>query len=339
MAVQLWDATAKAHVIAIDDGGNCRARISDFGARLLDLWLPDAQGRLADVVLGHEKVAPYTKAAGLFTGATCGRFANRIAGAGFTLEGRRFELERNDGDNQLHGGSGGFHGKIWRINEVSPRAVRFALHAPEREMGYPGDLAASVRYAFTGPAQFEITMEAQVAGRATVVNMAHHSYFNLAGQGSGPIDAQLLRLDAPKYLPVDAQKIPIGAPAAVAGTAFDFRSLRALGALVPPGGFDHNFCLAARPPDSPQIEARDPASGRGFRLWTNQPGVQLYTGGHFPEGLPGKGGALYGPRAGFALETQGWPDSPNRPDFPSTMLRPGESYLHRMVFDLSPRAV
>jgi aldose 1-epimerase len=162
----------------------------------------------------------------------------------------------------------------------------------------------------------------------------HHSYFNPAGEGCGTVDGLHLRIAAERYLPVGAGLIPTGEIAPVAGTPFDFRQARRLDAAVPQGGFDHNFCLEADP--APQIELRDPASGRGFTLWTNQPGVQVYTGSHLPEGLPGKAGARLGLRAGVALETQGWPDSPNRPGFPSTRLNPGEEYRHRMVFDLTP---
>lgn len=324
-----------AHLIEISDGGSCHASLSDFGARLVSLHLPDRQGRVVDVALGHDTLAEYEAAPNQYTGATCGRYGNRIAGAAFALDGKRFGLDANEGANQLHGGKDGFHLRLWQIAEQAADRVTFRLTSPEGDMGFPGALEALVTYAFTAEMQFEIRHEARVSGRPTVVNLVHHSYFNLAGQGSGPIAAQELRINAARYLPLGPGNIPAGELASVTGTPFDFRELRPLGATVPPGGFDHNLCLTAGA--EPQIEARDPASGRGFTLWTNQPGVQLYTGAHFAKDTPGKGGAVTGPHHGFALETQGWPDSPNRPDFPSTRLNPGEVYLHRMVFDFTPR--
>jgi aldose 1-epimerase len=323
-----------AHLLTIKDGATCRASLSDFGARLVSLWTPDRSGILADIVLGHDTAAEYETPASGYIGATCGRYANRIAGGAFTLDGQACLLDQNEGANHLHGGRNGFDTALWQIEEATETLARFSLTSPHGDMGYPGALRAEVTYAFTAPAQFQITMTAQVTGAPTIVNMVNHAYFNLCGQGSGPIDAQLLHADAPRYLPVDASLIPAGEIAPVEATPFDFRTPRPLGKEAPPGGFDHNLCLAAT--STPQITARDPASGRGFTLWTDQPGVQLYTAAHIPQGLRGKQGVPLGPRAGFTLETQCWPDSPNRPLFPSARLAPGETYLHRMYFNLMP---
>lgn len=328
-----WGMTRRgpARKFAISDAGACRAVLSDFGARLVQLWLPDREGALADVVLGHDNIEDYDTPAGRFVGATCGRYANRIAGARFQLDGIEHHLVPNERQNQLHGGPVGFDLALWQVAEATERSVSFRLHSPDGDMGFPGDLNAGVTYAFTAPNRLEITLEAQVEGRASVVNLVNHAYFNLAGQGNGPIDGHVLRLAADRYLPVDTALIPAGPPAPVDGTPFDFRNPRRLDAAVPPGGFDHNFCLISQA--APQIALRDPSSGRGLTLWTDQPGVQVYTAGHIQPGTPGKSGAQVGPRAGLALETQRWPNSPNRPDFPSSVLRPGERYLHRMVFD------
>lgn len=324
-----------AHLIRLSDGDTCHASFSDFGARLVSLHLPDRRGEVLDVALGHDSLAEYENAQNQYTGATCGRYGNRIAGAAFSLDGKRFPLDANEGGNQLHGGKDGFHIRLWEIAELASDRVSFRLTSPEGDMGFPGRLEASVTYAFTAPMRFEIRHEARVTGQPTVVNLVHHSYFNLEGQGSGPIGAQELRINAEHYLPLGPGNIPSGALAPVKDTPFDFRKPRPMGAVTPPGGFDHNLCLSAG--DAPQIEARDPASGRGFTLWTDQPGVQFYTGAHFAEGTRGKEGAVTGPHHGFALETQAWPDSPNQPDFPSTRLNPGEHYQHRMIFDFTPR--
>lgn len=318
-------------LLAISDGGACRAVLSDFGARLVELWVPDSRGQLADIVLGHDRPVDYLAPESRYIGATCGRYANRIANARLQLEGEDIQLQANEGTKQLHGGKDGFDALIWTVTAVSPTSVSFGLTSPDQDMGYPGTLTAEVTYAFTAPKTLEIMFRAEVSGKPTVVNLVNHAYFNLAGQGNGPIDHHILSIAADHYLAVDQNQIPVGAPKAVAGTAFDFRRPRALNADVPTGGFDHNFCLTAQ--DQPQFIATEPKSGRGFLLWTDQPGVQLYTAGHFPKGYPGKRGERIGPRGGFAVETQLWPDSPNRPDFPSALLRPGECYRHHMRFN------
>lgn len=332
MATGAWGTVGGKPVqrLAISDGENCHAILSDFGARLVQLWLPDADGTLADVVLGHDRAEDYLAPASRYIGATCGRYANRIAGARFTLKGQEIILQPNEGAKQLHGGAMGFDALVWDVTSASDRAATFRLTSADGDMGYPGTLTAEVTYAFTAPQWLEISFKATVADRPTVVNLVNHAYFNLAGQGSGPVDGQILQLAADHYLAVDPDLIPLGAPCPVKATPFDFRTPRRLDAAVPVGGFDHNFCLTRQ--SAPQIMAQDPISGRGFTLWTDQPGVQFYTAGHFPEGYPGKSGAKIGPRGGFAVETQRWPDSPNRPDFPSAILNPGETYSHQMIF-------
>lgn len=317
-------------VVTLTDGGACRAMISPQGARLVQLWVPGRDGTLADIVLGHDSAAEYHPPASTYIGATCGRYANRIAGGRFTLDGQAVQVDCNEGANHLHGGSVGFDRRLWRLVAQDAASVTLGFHSADGEMGFPGAVDVAVRYAFAGPGRLDITMSGTVAGRATVLNMVNHSYFNMAGQGSGPVDGQLLQIEAEGYLPVDVALLPVGAPQPVAGTPFDFRQLRPLGAAVPPGGFDHNWCLGSG--DAPQITALDPASGRGMRLWTNQPGVQLYTAGHLSDRIMGKAGLLLCARAGFALETQAWPDSPNHPDYSTATLRPGETYDHRMQF-------
>ena len=330
---QPWGAIKgkSVELLTISDGGSCRALLSDFGARLVQLWTPDRDGKLADIVLGHDRPDAYLAPESRYIGATCGRYANRIANARFDLDGQEYPLQANEGAKQLHGGKDGFDAQVWTVTSTSASAVSFALTSADGDMGYPGTLTAEVTYAFTAPKTLEISFRADVSDKPTVVNLVNHAYFNLCGQGSGAVDKQLLSIAADHYLAVDQDLIPVGNPKAVDGTPFDFRKQRALDADVPPGGFDHNFCLTAQ--NQPQITAVDPVSGRGFKLWTDQPGVQLYTAGHFPKGYPGKNGARIGPRGGFAVETQRWPDSPNRPDFPSATLRPKEVYTHHMRFN------
>ncbi|GLS87049.1 aldose 1-epimerase [Cypionkella aquatica] len=318
-----------AQVFSISDGGNCSAVVSSYGARLAQLWVPGRDGVLADIVLGHDDLQGYLDHPTTYFGATCGRYANRIAGGRFEWAGGVVQLDCNEGVNHLHGGAHGFDKRLWQVLRADPRGVVFGLASPDGEMGFPGALAIEARYEFVGPGRLQIVMTAR-ADQATVVNLVNHAYFNMAGQGSGAVDAQLLQVDAAQYLPVDAALLPLGAPADVAGTPFDFRELRTLGSDVPAGGFDHNFCLTGGA--GPAVVAVDPASGRGLRLFTNQPGVQIYTGSYLPEGLPGKAGAVTGARAGFTLETQKWPDSPNHPEYPSTVVTAGGVYDHQMEF-------
>lgn len=316
--------------------GGLRARLLTWGARLAELWVPDAKGALADIVLGCDSLADW-QTHGTYVGATCGRYANRIAGGRFTLDGRAVQVDRNEGTNHLHGGRAGFDLKHWEIAEHSDRHVTFSTTSPDGEMGYPGTLTAQATYRIEGTA-LTITMQAETDA-PTVVNLVNHAYFNLAGQGAGDVMGQHLHVEAGHYLPVDAQLIPTGEILSVTETAFDFRQPRPIGAALPgPGGFDHNLCLSAPPgPDGlrPCLEATDPASGRRMRLWTSEPGVQLYTGAHF-DGTPGKSGARYPRFAGFAAETQRFPDSPNRPQFPPARLDPGQTYRHVMRFDFAP---
>ncbi|WP_054008712.1 aldose epimerase family protein [Cypionkella psychrotolerans] len=319
-----------AEVFIISDGADCSAVLSSYGARLMQLWVPGRGGALADIVLGHDDVQGYLDHPGTYFGATCGRYANRIAGGRFAWAGGVVQLDCNEGVNHLHGGALGFDKRAWEVLRADARGVTFGLHSPDGEMGFPGALEVEVRYEFTAPGRLQIVMLAWAAAD-TVVNLVNHAYFNMAGQGSGAADGQLLQIGADWYLPVDAALLPLGAPVDVAGTPFDFRELRAIGADVPAGGFDHNFCL--KDGAGPAVVAVDPVSGRGMRLFTNQPGVQLYTGSYLPEGLPGKVGAAYGARAGFTLETQVWPDSPNHAAYPSAVVKAGGVDRHEMAFE------
>lgn len=316
------------------------AKVLTWGARLAELWVADRDGVFADIVLGHDRAADW-QATPAYFGATCGRYANRIAGGRFALDGGIVQLDCNEGANHLHGGRMGFDRKHWSIAARGADHLTLTATAEAGEMGYPGRLRMICRYRIDAEDRMWIEMEAQTDA-PTIVNMVNHAYFNLAGQGTGDVLGQELRLWADGYTPVDAALIPTGQIAPVAGTRFDFSTLRAIGAAVPgPTGYDHNWCLSAPVGPvggaslRPCAVALDPVSGRRLKLWTDAPGLQFYTGAHLPAGLAGKDGARYGQFHGFTLETQIWPDAPNHPGFPTARLDPSETYRHRMVFSFA----
>jgi aldose 1-epimerase len=315
--------------------GGTRIRVITLGAILSEVHVPDRNGISRDIVLGYDEPAGYMRNRGS-AGAVCGRSANRIGGARFTLDGTEFTLSANDGLNHLHGGVRGFSKRVWaaRINEGSD-SVTLMIDSPDGDEGYPGTVRAQATYSVLADGSLLIEMSASTS-KPTLVNLVHHGYWNLAGHDSGDVTEQLLRIDADHYTPVDAGKIPTGELAPVDGTPFDFRDGKTIGedieAASPGGGYDHNLCLNGPAGTMRAVAwASDPISGRDMELSTNQPGVQLYTANHFGT-VPavGKGGAKYGKYAGFALETQAFPDAPNKPNFPSTVLRPGETYRHDM---------
>ncbi|WP_374376922.1 aldose epimerase family protein, partial [Tabrizicola sp.] len=264
---------AEVHQATLEANG-LRVALLTWGARLAELWVPDATGTLADIVLGHDSAQDW-QTHGTYLGATCGRYANRIAGGRFTLDGRTTQLDRNEGANTLHGGTHGFDRKHWTIDSHSDTHVTFTTSSPDSDMGFPGTLTARTTYRIDGPALL-IEMEA-TTDAPTVVNLVNHAYFNLAGQGAGNIMGHQLQVDASHYLPVDHELIPTGEILSVANTSFDFRQPRPIGAELPgPDAFDHNLCLSAPTGADdlrPCLTAADPASGRRMRLSTTEPGV------------------------------------------------------------------
>jgi aldose 1-epimerase len=324
------------------EGGGLRARVITWGARLVELWTPDREGRLEDVVLGFDTLEEYL-ATDHYFGATCGRYGNRIAGGRFRLDGAEVEVDRNEAGNHLHGGREGFDRKIWEVEEAGPSRVRLRAASADGEMGFPGACALWTTYELTGAGELLVTMEATTT-RPTVMNMVHHGYFNLAGQGSGDVLGQELRLPAPFYTPVDAELLATGEVRSVAGTPFDFREAKPIGRDIGQlpgvavgglegGGYDHNWCLeGAGVPLREAAELRDPASGRRLRLSTTERGVQVYTGGYLTDRVAAKRGRRMCRFAGLTFETQAFPGTPNHAHFPPAVLRPGEAYRHRMVF-------
>jgi aldose 1-epimerase len=318
------------------------AKIIDFGAIVTELHVPDRDGVLADVVLGFDTLEPYLGENPYF-GALIGRYGNRIAGARFELDGETFELDANDDANCLHGGVRGFHKVKWN---AQPDQDGLTLHytSVDGEMGFPGTLEVTVCYELTDDNELVMRCSA-VTDRATPVNLTQHSYFNLAG--AGDILAHELMIRADMFTPVDSALIPTGVPAPVAGTPFDFRSARPIGEKIGVcsgdgseqlgygAGYDHNFVLDKLPSRMGlAARARDPASGRVLELFTEEPGVQFYSGNFLDGSLAGKGRS-YQHRSGFCLEPQHFPNSPNQPDFPNTILRPGERYMTESRFKFS----
>jgi aldose 1-epimerase len=326
------------------------AKLTTYGAMLTELHVPDRNGKFADIVLGFDTLEGYLKGHPFF-GCTTGRYANRIAKGQFTLDGQTYKLATNNGPNHLHGGLKGFDKKVWKAvaqqSALGP-VVKFSYTSPDGEEGYPGTLSVSVSYALTQDNELQIRYEA-TTDKVTVVNLTNHSYFNLAGAGSGDILKHELRIHADRFTPTDATDIPLGEIRAVAGTVWDFTKpqpvgsrFAALKALLPttaPGGYDHNYVLNQRTPGllTPCAELHDPSSGRVMTIHTTEPGVQLYTGNYLDGKTVGKGGKAYGKHSALCLETQHFPDSPNQPKFPTTVLRPRENYHQTTTHKFSVR--
>lgn len=322
-------------------GDALQVAVLTYGGIIQSLLVPDHHGRVDDVVLGFDDLAGYLAPHPYF-GATVGRYANRIAGGRFTLDGVEHLLPVNDGPNCLHGGPAGFDKHLWTAWDASAASVKLRHASPHGDMGFPGRLAVTVTFTVSG-SDLRINYAA-TTDRATVINLTNHSYVNLAGAGAGSVEDHEVRLLASRFTPVDEVLIPIGEPAAVAGTPMDFRSARPIGAALregqddeqlrrASGGFDHNWVLdEANGEARLAAQVREPTTGRTLEVWTDQPGVQFYTGSHLDGSVVGKDGRAYEKGDAFCLETQHFPDSPNRPAFPSTVLRPGETYRTSTIF-------
>lgn len=318
-------------------------KVVAYGARLTGLHMPDAHGHVADVVLGFDTLEEY-RTSDAYMGATCGRYGSRIRRGTVPLEGRMVHLRCNEGANHAHGGREGFDRKVWEARVDAPaNEVTFTLTSPGGDEGYPGTVDAGTTYRLTDDNVVEIVMRGH-SDRMTVINLVHHTYWNLAGHDAGDIRAHRLRIPADFYTPIDDELVPTGEVRSVAGTPFDFRDTKAVGqdldaVATAAGGYDHNWCL-----NGPVGELRpcailaDPESGRMLELFTTAPGMQFYTGGHFRDAVTGKGGCRYGQYAGLALETQRFPDAPNLGHFPDARLAPGNLYEHRMEARLHPGA-
>lgn len=346
-AGKLADGT-EVPAITLTAANGVSARILAYGATLQSVVAPDRNGAPADVVLGYDDLAAYVDHPNYF-GVTVGRFANRIAGGRFSLDGKTYQLTQNDGTNSLHGGGKGFDKVLWKVVSVKsgPTASVVLSHvSPDGDLGYPGTLAATVTYALDEAGNLTIVFEAKT-DKPTIVNMTNHAIFDMAGEGSATGAAgQLLTIPASTYTPVDGKLIPTGELRQVQGTVFDFRQPRRIGDGLRDGrdqqivfghGYDHNFALDKGVTTKPELAARlaDPASGRVLEVLTTEPGVQFYSGNFLDGTLIGKNGHVYRMGDGIALEPQKFPDAPNQPNFTSARVDPGKPYRHVMIYRLS----
>ncbi len=327
-------------MLTLKNARGATAKVITYGATLTELWIPDRNGKLGDVVLGFDKLPGYVENHPYF-GATVGRVANRIAKGKFTLDGREYSLEINNPPNSLHSGPKGLSHMVWKaepLHEPHAAAVRFSCVSPDGDGGFPGKLSVTVVYRLTDDDELQLEYSAKT-DKATPINLTNHSYFNLGG-GKDILD-EILYLPAERYTPVDATLIPTGEILPVKGTPLDFTKPTAIGARIAemkgnPGGYDHNYVLSNKAGEF-KLAARvsDPRSGRQMEVWTTEPGAQFYSANFLDGTLTGKGGVAYGKHAGFCLETQHFPDSVNHPDFPSVILRPGGVYRTATTYKFS----
>jgi aldose 1-epimerase len=317
-------------------------KITNYGGIITELWLPDKEGKLADCVLGYDNVDEYVKNNPYF-GALIGRYGNRIGKGVFTLDGKEYTLAQNNNGNHLHGGIKGFDKVVWDAKEVKSKdgaGLELKYLSKDGEEGYPGNLKVKVVYMLTDTNELTVSYEA-TTDKPTVVNLTQHNYYNLAGAGSGTILEHQLMLNANRFTPTDNGLIPTGNILPVEGTPMDFRKPTAIGARINTdyeplkfgGGYDHNWILIKKKPSELSLAADvyEPNSGREMEIWTDQPAIQFYSGNFLDGKNIGKGGTPYQHRTGFCLETQHYPDSPNKPKFPSTILKPGEVYKTKTV--------
>ncbi|HYL63603.1 MAG TPA: aldose epimerase family protein [Candidatus Methylomirabilis sp.] len=333
-------ATIETYTLTNSQGAS--AKVITYGATLTELRVPDREGKMGDVVLGFDNLQGYLGQHPFF-GGTIGRYANRIAKGRFTLDGKEYQLAINNAPNTLHGGEIGFNRRVWTAEPVEAKdgaAVRFRYLSKDGEESYPGNVNVSVTYTLTDANALRIEYSART-DKDTVVNLTNHSYFNLAGAGSGDILKHVLDLNADNYTPVDSTLIPTGEIASVAGTPLDFRKPTAIGERIGQipaiGGYDHNFVLNGKM-GTLRLAARvtDPVSGRQMEVWTMEPGIQFYTSIHLDGSIKGIGGA-YQKYGALCLETQHYPDSPNHPNFPTTVLKPGMRFRSETIYKFSAK--
>ena len=326
----------------LTNGAGMEVAITNYGGIVVSVKTPDRSGKLADVVLGFDNFEGYLQNVP-YLGALIGRYGNRIANGRFTLDGHQYHLPQNNGPNALHGGLKGFDKQVWNAKEIRDKdapALELTYLSKDGEEGYPGNLSATVTYSLTPKNELKIDYAA-TTDKDTVVNLTNHSYFNLAGEGQGNVLSHVVMINADRFTPVDSTLIPTGELKSVEGTPFDFRKPVPIGARINNKnqqlqfgkGYDHNLVLNGNG-SGLKLAARvnDPSSGRVMEVLTTEPGLQFYTGNFLDGSVRGKGGNAYGPRSAFCMETQHFPDSPNHPAFPSTVLKPGQRYQSTTVY-------
>lgn len=330
------------------NGPGMVVKIMTYGAIVQELHVPDRGGRATNVVLGYPKLSDYVADNSPYFGSTMGRYSNRIANSRFTLDGHTYQVSSNDGNNSLHGGETGFDKRVWSATAVpaSHGKVELKLHytSPDGEMGYPGTMHVDVTYSLNNSNDLRIDYRA-TTDKPTVVNLTNHTYWNLAGEGSGSIYDQQVRLHASRYTPIDKELIPTGTIAPVKNTPLDFSRFTPIGAHLREGtqqivnaqGYDFNYIIDRHGSTDPVLaaEARDPHSGRSLTIWTTEPGMQFYSGNHLYGTLVGTSGKVYRQGDGFAVEPEHFPNSPNVPSFPSTVLRPGQVFTSATIYHVT----
>jgi aldose 1-epimerase len=339
---------SKPEMIVLENARHTQVQLIPYGAIVTSIRVPDRRGNFDDVVLGYDNAAEYARNNAPYMGAIVGRYANRIAKGMFTLDGVTYQLATNNGPNHLHGGNKGFDKVVWqfeRTKNADGQAVIFRYHSADGEESYPGTLDAQVTYTLSDGDELIIDYLAK-SDKATPVNLSHHSYFNLTGVARDVLDHELT-IDADSYTPIDPTSIPTGQLAPVEGSPFDFRKPAKIGARIMGddeqlrngNGYDHNFVLN-RQGEGLVHAARvfEPSTGRVLDVSTTEPGVQFYSGNFLDGSIKGKSGKFYARRFGFCLETQHYPDSPNKPQFPSTILRPGSEFRSRTIYAFSVRS-
>lgn len=330
-------------VYKLRNSHGAETQITNYGGIVISLKVPDRNGKFDDVVLGFNTAQDYVKKNDPYLGAIIGRYGNRIAKGRFTLNGVEYKLAVNNGENHLHGGIKGFDKVVWTGRQIRTKdgpAVVLTYLSKDGEEGYPGNLRVRVVYTLTNKNELKIDYSA-TTDKDTVLNLTHHSYFNLAGEGNGDILNHLLTINADRFVPTDAGSIPTGELRKVAGTPFDFLASTAIGARINQdeeqlklgNGYDHTFVINGTPGQLRlAATARESTSGRVMEVWTTEPGMQLYTGNFLDGSLTGKSGKPYPRRSGFCLETQHYPDSPNQPSFPTTTLKKGATYKSTTIY-------
>ena len=332
----------QTHLYILKNKNGVQTAITNYGGHLVALLVPDKNGKLTDVVIGFDSISGYKKAMSSYFGATIGRYGNRIAKGHFVLEGKRYDLFINNKPNTLHGGQKGFNDVVWDATQVNDHTVSLTYLSPDMEEGYPGNLTTKVTYELTDDNAVKISYEA-TTDKPTIVNLTNHSYFNLNGIGSGTILDHVAEFKAGNYTPVDSTLIPTGKIVAVAGTPFDFSKPTTIGSRITHTdeqlkngkGYDHNFVLDKHDINTPVATVTGDKSGIKLEVFTEDPGMQFYSGNFMAGANTILGGAKDDYRTGFALETQHYPDSPNQPQFPTTTLKPGETYKTTTIYKFS----
>jgi len=335
---------SKSHLIILDNERGMQVALSDYGARIVSIIVPSGDGQPTDVVLGFDHIDKYVDAHEIFHGVTVGRFANRLADGRFSIDGKTYQIEPNNGKNALHGGKDGFHSKVWSRRVNDRQSAEFCLVSPDGESGFPGTVTVTVQYKLTEENELKISYRAHT-DQKTILNLTNHAFFNLNGEGSDSVFNHQLQIAADHFLPVDDSQIPSGEIRAVSGGAFDFTSIRSIQEqfdigdeqLTAAKGFDHAYVLRERKEKMSEAIAdiMSPATGIRLQVYTDQPSLQLYTGNFLNGEDTGKSGRPYQQYGAFCLETQGFPDAPNHENFPTCLLQPGEEFRSESIYKFS----